>query len=65
MRLLDGDTTPRIPEDQVAQALIEIRQLAWTLRRAGHECPPQLRARSDLLAADIERALATHFAEVA
>lgn len=61
VRLLAGERDNRLPEDVVAQALIEARQLAWAFRRAGAECPPALRARAYELAAAWERALDQHF----
>lgn len=61
VRLLDGERSTLLPEDLLAQALIEARQLAWAVRRAGAECPPPLRARAYEVAAGFERVLNQQF----
>lgn len=58
--MLDG-RPPAPAEDQLVQALIELHQIAYTLRRLEPDLPRRLAARSGALARDLHAVLVEHF----
>lgn len=63
--LVDPNTPPAAPEDQLARALLEVRVVAGSLRRLGPDLPPRLGGPAGKLAGAIDRELRRSFPEVA
>ena len=62
--MLDGAPAAP-PEDQVAQGLIDLTQIAFRFARLVHELDPRIGGPIGAVAADIRRSVAKHFPHMA